>query len=167
MKYFYSKTDEVLLEKHAKIYYNYNILKDEKKTSKNKLSNDEIKDLSYEVLNYIKELKKSHESFYDGYTINIIEAFCNLNIEDYETAIKIYKKQYMFYEVGEVYFKLLNDFENAFTYYSLSHKYSKAIESLTKSKEKDRLIRLFDYINKKEIYIELGLSEYFNCYKKI
>ena len=59
--FFYSKTDEVLLEKHAKIYYNYNILKDEKKTSKNKLSNDEIKDLSYEVLNYIKELKKCHE----------------------------------------------------------------------------------------------------------
>ena len=34
----------------------------------------------------------------------------------------------MFYEVGEIYFKLLNDFENAFTYYSLSCKYSKAIE---------------------------------------
>ena len=138
--------------------YNYNILKDEKKTSKNKLSNDEIKDLSYEVLNYIKELKKNHELFYDGYTINTIEAFCNINIEDYETALKIYKKQNMFYEVGEIYFKLLNDFENAFTYYSLSNKYSKAIESLIKSKEKDRLIRLFDYINKKEIYVEMGLS---------
>ena len=41
--YFYSKAGEKLLEKHAKIYYNYNILKDEKKTNKNKLSDEDIR----------------------------------------------------------------------------------------------------------------------------
>ena len=55
--YFYSKSGEEILEKKSKIYYNYNILLDEKKNGKNNLSPNEIETMAYEVLNYIKDLK--------------------------------------------------------------------------------------------------------------
>ena len=162
--YFYSKAGEDLLEKHAKIYYNHNILKDEIKNNKNDLSDDEIKNMSYEILNYIQDLKKSGEQiFFDNENI---EAFGQINIGNYGKAIKIYKNKGMFNEVGETYFYKINDYEKAFIYYSLANNISKAIESLETSTEKGHLIRLFDYINKKEIATNLGLSEYFNCYKR-
>ena len=162
--YFYSKAGEDLLEKHAKIYYNHNILKDEIKNNKNDLSDDEIKNMSYEILNYIQDLKKSNEQiFFDNENI---EAFCQINIGNYDKAIKIYENKKMFNEVGETYFNKVNDYEKAFIYYSKANNISKAIESLETSTEKGHLIRLFDYINKKEIATNLGLSEYFNCYKR-
>ena len=120
--------------------------------------------MSYEILNYIQDLKKSGEQiFFDNENI---EAFCQINIGNYDKAIKIYKNKGMFNEVGETYFNKVNDYEKAFIYYSKANNISKAIESLETSTEKGHLIRLFDYINKKEIATNLGLSEYFNCYKR-
>ena len=161
--YFYSKAGEKLLEKHAKIYYNYNILKDEKKTNKNKLSDEDIRSLSYEVLNFIRDLKRHPGIFDDIYNI---EAFCFVNIGDYKKAIDIYENKLLFYEVGEIYFNFIEDFEKAFIYYSKTCNYFKAIESLNKSDKKDRKKKLFEFINKKEIYNQMGLSEYFNYYKE-
>ena len=89
--YFYSKAGENLLEKHAKIYYNYNILKDEIKNNKNNISSDGIENMSCEILNYIQELNKCiPKIFYDD---DNIEAFCYICIEKYDEAIKIYKKK--------------------------------------------------------------------------
>ena len=94
-----------------------------------------------------------------------IEAFCNICIEDYTKAINIYKSKKMFFEVGEIYFNYIKDYDKAFDYYSKANKHSKAIESLIKSSKIDRMVKLFEYINNQDICIQIWLSEYFNCYK--
>ena len=98
--------------------------------------------------------------------IENIEAFCYLNIEDYDKAIELYKEKKMYNKVGDIYFDKLHDYENAFEYYKEAQNITYAIKSLSKSDKKGNLIRLFEYINEKYNCIQLGLSDYYDTYKK-
>ena len=160
--YFYGKAGEENYQKKAKIYLNYKIIKEEKRN--HKMSWDELKELNYEILNNINDLNKLDEIiFYDNENI---EAFCYLNLDEYDKAIELYKDKRMYNEIGEIYFDKIHDFEKAFRYYRKGGNIANAIKSLDKSEKKGNLIRLFEYINEINICIKLCLSEYYNNYKK-
>ena len=151
--YFYGKAGEENYQKKAKIYLNYKILKEEKRNHKLLLS--ELKELNYEIINYIHDLKNLKKRIFED-TDNI-EAFCYLNLEEYEKAIKLYKEKYMYNEVGEIYFDKIADYEKAFKYYDKAWNIPQAIKSLEKSEEKGYFIRLFEYINNKKYLYKSGI----------
>ena len=160
--YFYGKAGEENYQKKAKIYLNYKILKEEKRN--HKLSWAELKELNCEIINYINDLKNLKKRIFED--VDNIEAFCYLNLEEYEKAIKLYIGKFMYNEVGEINFDKIHDYEKAFKYYKKGWNIPKAIKSLEKSEEKGHFIRLFEYLNNRNICINLGLSEYYNNYKK-
>ena len=159
--YFYTRAGEENYAKKATIYLDYELIKREKRN--HTISKSEFMDLNYEVLNNINQLRLFPNIFYDN---DNIEAFCYLNLEDYNKAISLFEKKKMFKEVGDIYFDKLNDYERAFEYYDKANIISKAILSLASSDKKGNFIRLFEYINNENISLQLGLTEYYNNYKK-
>ena len=159
--YFYTKAGEENYTKKASIYLNYEIIKREKRN--HTISKSEFMELNYEVLNNINQLRSFPNVFYDNENI---EAFCYLNLKEYNKAISLFEKKKMFKEIGDIYFDKLNDYEKAFEYYDKDNIISKAIISLANSDKKGNFKRLFDYINRENISLQLGLSEYYNNYKK-
>lgn len=71
----------------------------------------------------------------------------------------------MYNEVGNIYYKLAN-YDKSFVFYEKGKNISNAVDSIIKSKKKNKLIILFKYINKNNNYIELGLSDYYDIYKE-
>ena len=160
--YFYGKAGEENFQKKAKIYLNYKIIKEEKRN--HKMSWDELKQLIYEILNYIKELKQLRIKIFEDK--ENIEAFCYLNLEEFDKAIKLYKKKRMYNEIGEIYFYKIHDYEKAFEYYEKIGNVANAIKSLDKSEKIGKFSKIFEFINNENNCVLLGLSEYYNNYKK-
>ena len=159
--YFYTKAGEENYAKKANIYLNYELIKREKRN--HRISKSEFMELNYEILNNINQLRSFPNVFYDN---DNIEAFCYLNLEDYNKAISLFKEKKMFKEIGDIYFDKLKDYENAFEYYDKANIISKAIISLANSDKKGNFLRLFEYINNENISLQLGLNEYYYNYKK-
>ena len=158
--YFYTKAGEENYAKKANIYLNYELIKREKRN--HIISKSEFMELNYEILNNINQLRSFPNVFYDN---DNIEAFCYLNLEDYNKAISLFKEKKMFKEIGDIYFDKLKDYENAFEYYDKANIISKAIISLANSDKKGNFLRLFEYINNENISLQLGLNEYYYNYK--
>ena len=159
--YFYGKAGEEDHQKKAKIFLNYNLIKEEKRNKK--MSWSDFMELNFEILNNINDLKNRPDIFKDE---DNIEAFCYLNLEKYQKSIELFIKREMYNEAGDVYFDKLSDYENAFDNYKKIFNIPKAIKSLAYSRKKGHYIRLFEYINEPNISYKLGLLEYYNYYKK-
>ena len=160
-EYFYGKAEEENYQKKARIYLNYRILKEGKRNSA--ISLEESNKLNYNILDNIFYLKKIKPViFVDEENI---EAFCYLNLGEYEKAIKFYLNKKLYNEVGNIYYKLEN-YDKSFEFYARGNNISNAVDSLIKSEKKNKLIVLFKYINKNDNYLEIGLSDYYNIYKE-
>ena len=159
--YFFGKAGEKSYQKKAIIYFFFEKIKEDKRN--HKLSFNEFKELNKEIISKIKELKSEPRVFQDNENI---EAFCYLNLNEYDKALKLFKEKKMYNEVGEIYFEKKYEFEEAFKYFQKAGNISYAIKSIIKSDKKGHLLKLFDYINIETIYSNLGLSEYYNIYEK-
>ena len=159
--YFFGKAGEKSYQKKAIIYFFFEKIKEDKRN--HKLSINEFKELNKEIISKIKELKSEPRVFQDNENI---EAFCYLNLNEYDKALKLFKEKKMYNEVGEIYFEKKYEFEEAFKYFQKAGNISYAIKSIIKSDKKGHLLKLFDYINIETIYSNLGLSEYYNIYEK-
>ena len=64
------------------------------------MSWEELKELNYEILNNINELNQlNRKIFYDDENI---EAFCYLNLDEYERAITLFEEKGMYNEIGDI-----------------------------------------------------------------
>ena len=161
--YLYGKAGKENYQKKAIIYMNYKIIKEEKRNHQ-QLSLDELKKLNHDTLKYINEIKILKPKIFEDN--ENIEAFCYLNLEEYDKAIELYKKNKMYNQIGDIYYNKLNNYEKAFDYYKKGGNVSNAIKSLVKSDQYGYIIKLFEYLNDNNNCIQLGLSDYYNNYKK-
>ena len=159
--YYFGKAGEASLQSKAIIYLNYKKIIEDKRN--HKLNDYEFKELNQEIIDKINELKSEPDIFQDS---DNIEAFCYLNLEEYDTALELYKDKKMYNEVGKIYFEKKHDYEEAFEYFKQANKISNAIKSCVKSDKKGHFLRLFEYINNSLICFKLGLSEFYNVYEK-
>ena len=159
--YFFGKAGEKSYQKKAIILFFFEKIKEDKRN--HKMSVNEFKELNREIISKIEELKSEPRVFQDNENI---EAFCYLNLNEYDKALKLFKEKKMYNEVGEIYFEKKLEFDKAFIYFQKADNISWAIKSLIKSDKKEHLLKLFDYINSHNIYNNLGLSEYYNIYEK-